>query len=211
MEKYTKNYTNFLNEAYVSKEKMKQVQTELKAAFPEFKFSIRKENYSCIDVDILSGPIKLTDKENGYQQVHHIGRDDFEDKPEVREFLTKVLEIINKGNYDKSDIMTDYFDVGFYVRLSIGRWDKPYEISDKRVGKKPKSIKEEPIELPKEEPKQIEEEPIELSKEEQPIPEEEPIQGKFFYPKNALTKNIEKPKSRWTSNSTYVKGYNEFR
>lgn len=154
MEKYIRNYINFLNEAYVSKEKMKQVQTELKAAFPEFKFSIRKENYSCIDVDILSGPIKLTDKENGYEQVNHVSPDSFEDKPEVYEFLSKVLDIINKGNYDKSDIMTDYFDVGFYVRLSIGRWDKPYEISDKKI-KKLKPVKEPKIELPKEEPEPI--------------------------------------------------------
>ena len=208
MEKYTKNYTDFLNEAYVSKEKMKQVQTELKAAFPEFKFSIRKENYSSVDVHILSGPIKLTDSEKGYEQVNHYYiKDHFKDNPEAAKFLEEVMEIINKGNHNRSDIMTDYFDVGFYVNLAIGQWDKPYEISDKRVGKKPKPVKEPKIEIPKEEPKPPVKEPkIEIPKE-----EPEPIQGKFFYPKNTLTKNIQEPKSHWTSNSTYVKGYDEFR
>jgi hypothetical protein len=29
--------------------------------------------------------------------------------------------------YDKSDAMVDYFDTGYYLHLSIGTWDKPYE------------------------------------------------------------------------------------
>jgi hypothetical protein len=31
---------------------------------------------------------------------------------------------MNIGNYDKSDIMTDYFNV------NIGKWNKKYEIID---------------------------------------------------------------------------------
>lgn len=42
------------------------------------------------------------------------------------EALTELLEVLNTGNYDKSDIMTDYFDVGFYVDVNIGQWNKPY-------------------------------------------------------------------------------------
>ena len=45
-----------------------------------------------------------------------------------RDFLKGLLARMNKGNHDNSDIMTDYFDVGWYVEVNIGDWDKPYEV-----------------------------------------------------------------------------------
>ena len=41
-------------------------------------------------------------------------------------FLSEVIPAMNEGNHDNSDIMTDYFDVGWYISVNIGRWDKPY-------------------------------------------------------------------------------------
>ena len=31
---------------------------------------------------------------------------------------------MNVGNHDNSDPMTDYFDVGWYISVNLGRWDK---------------------------------------------------------------------------------------
>ena len=45
------------------------------------------------------------------------------------EYLRKAHEIMNQGNHDRSDIQTDYFDVGWYVDVKIGRWNKPYKLS----------------------------------------------------------------------------------
>lgn len=45
------------------------------------------------------------------------------------ECLTECMAILNASNWDKSDIMTDYFDVGWYVSINIGRWDKPYTLT----------------------------------------------------------------------------------
>lgn len=44
------------------------------------------------------------------------------------EFLREVVAEMNKGNHNRSDIMTDYFDVGWYVDVNIGQWDKPYKV-----------------------------------------------------------------------------------
>ena len=33
------------------------------------------------------------------------------------------------GNHNNSDISTDYFDVGWYIDINIGKWDKPYEVT----------------------------------------------------------------------------------
>lgn len=43
-------------------------------------------------------------------------------------FLKEIIDAMNVGNHDNSDIMTDYFDVGWYINVNIGKWDKLYEI-----------------------------------------------------------------------------------
>jgi hypothetical protein len=32
------------------------------------------------------------------------------------------------SNHDNSDIMTDYFDVGWYLNINVGGWNKPYTV-----------------------------------------------------------------------------------
>ena len=46
----------------------------------------------------------------------------------AKKFLSEVLMAMNAGNHDNSDIQTDYFDVGWYVDVNIGQWNKPYEV-----------------------------------------------------------------------------------
>lgn len=43
-------------------------------------------------------------------------------------FLREVIPAMNRGNHDNSDPQTDYFDVGWYVDVNIGKWDKPYTL-----------------------------------------------------------------------------------
>ena len=43
-------------------------------------------------------------------------------------FLKEVLTAMNGGNHNNSDIQTDYFDVGWYVDVNIGSWNKPYTL-----------------------------------------------------------------------------------
>jgi hypothetical protein len=52
-------------------------------------------------------------------------RDHFSDKV-IRKFLEEILRALNDGNHDNSDIQTDYFDVGWYVHVNVGKWNKPY-------------------------------------------------------------------------------------
>lgn len=47
------------------------------------------------------------------------------------EILTKIYEIVNAGNHNRSDAMSDYFDVGFDVDFSIGKYDKPFVFNKK--------------------------------------------------------------------------------
>lgn len=44
-------------------------------------------------------------------------------------FLKEVLPVMNTGNHNNSDIQSDYFDVGWYVDVNIGKWDKAYVVA----------------------------------------------------------------------------------
>ena len=127
--------------AYITAEQTRAIKKALTKDFPEFKFSVRNSNHTSVRVVILSGPVRfdLTEEakrrrpdygsgypeEPKYQQLNHYHLDSYENS----ELLKGMVEIINWGNYDNSDPMTDYFDVGFYVTLTMGEWDKPYVVT----------------------------------------------------------------------------------
>jgi len=46
-----------------------------------------------------------------------------------KSFIVRLLELMNIGNHDNSDIQTDYFDVGWYKDINIGSWKTPYQVS----------------------------------------------------------------------------------
>lgn len=137
--------------AYISTEQVAFKRQTLKEAFPGWKFSVRKDRHSAIRVTILSGPIdffadeartprnrtsssiiahidgpsaKLHDSVNQYYIKDHWAG-------EARDALLAINEIVNDGNYDNSDIQSDYFDVGFYVTIEIGSWEKSYVCTTK--------------------------------------------------------------------------------
>jgi hypothetical protein len=51
-------------------------------------------------------------------------QDHFDGK--AKKFLSEALRVLNTGNHDNSDSQTDYFDVGWYVDVKVGKWNKPY-------------------------------------------------------------------------------------
>lgn len=41
-------------------------------------------------------------------------------------FITEIVNVMNNGNHNNSRIEVDYFDVGWYIDINIGKWNKPY-------------------------------------------------------------------------------------
>lgn len=74
--------------------------------------------------DTLLGPARLA--ENYIDVNPYWYRDHFEGR--ALQFLSEVFAVMNDGNHDRSDIQTDYFDVGWFVDVNIGRWDRPYAL-----------------------------------------------------------------------------------
>lgn len=115
---------------YISTEEVKAKRAEIRAAFPDYKFSITCQHHSSISVKILSGPLALTTNERGNEQVNHFYiADHYADRPEVAKLLQAVQDIASRGKrelvYD-----SDYGSVPtFYTHLEIGKWDRPYEVT----------------------------------------------------------------------------------
>lgn len=120
--------------AYITSNSVKEIRNNIKNLYPAkngWKFSITRENYSCVKCEILAAPIELridTTKEN--EGVNNFWLESrYEGKNETAtEILKNINEILNLNNFDNSDAMTDYFHVGHYVTISIGAWNKPFQL-----------------------------------------------------------------------------------
>ena len=126
--------------AYMSQEKKAKIAPAVKAICKRYgvKASLAVRNHSTLVLNIKSGKIdfindygstpearadaeKFGIQVNPYHYKSHFGG-------EAYHFLSEVIPAMNDGNHDRSDIQTDYFDVGWYIDVNIGRWNKKYEL-----------------------------------------------------------------------------------
>jgi hypothetical protein len=134
--------------AYMSQEKKAKIAPVVKSICAKYgiKGSLKVRNHSTLCLTIKQGPIDFIGNSNrvcgndhyqvsrgfrpntqGYSDVNPYWFRDHYDG-EALDFLSEVLTAMNAGNHDRSDIQTDYFDVGWYVDVNIGRWDQPYAL-----------------------------------------------------------------------------------
>ena len=132
--------------AYMSQERKAQIAPAVKAILKRYgvKGTLSTDRYS-ISLNIKSGPMdfignynetverqpggfRLGSPAEKYIQINNYWfRDHFSDKV-IKKFLEEVLRAMNTGNHDNSNIQTDYFDVGWYVHVNVGKWNKPYTV-----------------------------------------------------------------------------------
>jgi hypothetical protein len=138
--------------AYMSQEKKAKIAPVVKSILKKYgvKGSLAVRHHSNLVLNIKSGPIDFvenyikTDLDKVYankmsqDQISYIRKNQSIDvnpywykehfSGKALSFLKEVFTAMNEGNHDNSDIMTDYFDVGWYVDVNIGKWNKPYEV-----------------------------------------------------------------------------------
>ena len=131
--------------AYVNQERKAELAPSIKAVFKKYgvKGSIAVRNYMTLVVNIKSGPIdffgNFNDMAKDRNWQYPFPRQEAKDSIDVnpywyhehfdgvaRNFLSELITAMNVGNHDNSDIQTDYFDVGWYIDVNIGKWNKPY-------------------------------------------------------------------------------------
>ena len=126
--------------AYMSQERKKRIAKLLKDVVKPYnlKYTLSVINKSTLKMTITSGDVDFFgDSENKdavkadyllinpyWFRCHFHG--------ESVEVIGKILSAMNDGNHDRSDIMTDYFDVGWYVEIVVGRHNEPYKLTGKK-------------------------------------------------------------------------------
>ena len=115
--------------AYMNQERKAELAPAIKAVLKKYnmKGTIAVRNHSTLVVNVKAGPIQFDNYSHGegyiqvnpyYVEEHHSGVSG--------EFLTELKEAMMEGNFDKSDLMSDYHHVGWYISINIGSWNKPY-------------------------------------------------------------------------------------
>ena len=130
--------------AYIDQVKKQKIAAALKLVVPSgWKYSLAVRNHLTISMTIIAAPVDLIAEANRVSAERAAQRGDQphqirthvqlnERHPEsfadgaLLETFRKISAALNTDNHDRSDIMTDYFDVGHYVDLQIGRWDRPF-------------------------------------------------------------------------------------
>lgn len=139
--------------AYMNQEKKAKIAPVVKAICKKYgvKASMAVRNHSTLVLNIKAGPIDFvenfikTDLAKPYaapplspDQIAYLRknqcldvnpywyRDHFSGK--AKQFLGEVLHAMNEGNHDRSNAQIDYFDVGWYVDVNVGAWNKPYTV-----------------------------------------------------------------------------------
>ena len=121
--------------AYVSQDLNAKLAPKIKAVLAKYgvKGSLAVRNHSTLVLNIKSGKIDFIGNfnsvnKNGSRFTPADGSIDvnpywyhehFSGKAKL--FLAEILAAMNSGNHNNSDIQTDYFDVGWYVDVNIGK------------------------------------------------------------------------------------------
>lgn len=72
---------------------------------------------------------KKTTTEKRYEQINqYYVSENFYLTEQAKKVIKKALSIINSYNFDDSDGQIDYFHTNFYLNMSIGKWDKPFQL-----------------------------------------------------------------------------------
>jgi hypothetical protein len=110
--------------AYMSQERKASLAPGIKAVLKKYgmKGTLSVDNHRGLCVTLKSGKIDFgvdNLQVNPYWiRTHWQGV--------AADFLEDLKNAMSKGNWNNSDIQTDYFDVGWYVYINIGKWNKPY-------------------------------------------------------------------------------------
>lgn len=112
--------------AYMSQEKKSKIAPVVKAILKKYKMkgTLAVRNHSTLVLNITSGPIVFAKDSQPIDVNPYWFHEHYEGKALL--FLKEIFAAMNAGNHDKSESQYDYFDVGWYVRVNIGQWNKPY-------------------------------------------------------------------------------------
>jgi hypothetical protein len=130
--------------AYMNQEMKSKIAVELKKVVPAgWKYSLAVRNHSTLVFTLRQAPVDILGniraaieaKQDSYgSKSVEVGTSwtvnpyyiETQFSGDVLATMLKISEALNNGNWDKSDVQSDYFNVGWYVDISIGSWNDPF-------------------------------------------------------------------------------------
>ena len=130
--------------AFMNQDKKAVIAAQLKAVMPAgWKYSLRVSDHSTLRLLIASAPVDLLNARpddaeiragyrintSGNYRGINLCHLDAEFSGDLLDTFEAICAAMNLGNHDNSDAQRDYFDVGHYINISIGAWDKPFKVA----------------------------------------------------------------------------------
>ena len=118
--------------AYMNQEHKHQLAPKIKEILKKngVKGSLSVRNRSALVLNIKSGKIDFIKDQIDQRDRVYIQVNPYHFKTQFsgnsKAFLTEIFDAMNTDNFDKSDLQSDYFNVGWYSEVNIGNYDKPY-------------------------------------------------------------------------------------
>lgn len=129
--------------AYMDQKRKAEIKAGLVKVMPkDWRWSLGVEHHSTIVLTIWEAPVDLIAERNseyatdGYADVNPYHVDTQFKSAKLVATFKAILAVMNAGNHNNSDMMTDYFDVGWYVAIRIGRWNKKFQFVPKTEAQK---------------------------------------------------------------------------
>lgn len=125
--------------AYFNQEKKAIVKPLIDAVLKKYsvKGSIAVHDHSSLVVTLRSGDLNLMAAYNAvyssnqtYAQINHYHFSELAREwnyHRIADFIDDLVCAMRGADwYNKTDIMTDYFDTAYYIHINVGQYNKPY-------------------------------------------------------------------------------------
>lgn len=119
--------------AYINQEMKKNIAAKIAPILRKhgLKGSLSIRNHMSLVLTIKSGVIDFGSKTMDINKHHYAIH--LNGNTAAIAAIRELFDAMNEGNWDRSDITTDYFDVGFYTEITVGKWDKDYVCSGETI------------------------------------------------------------------------------
>lgn len=136
--------------AWMNQERKAKLAPAIKAVCTKYgiKASLSVRHHSSLVITVKQGKLDFIGNYNAETLARdpvgdrrlHLAKDYIDVNPywfhehftgRCKDFFTELYAAA-KGTewYDRSDAMTDYFDTAYYIDVNVGRWDKPYALTN---------------------------------------------------------------------------------
>lgn len=130
--------------SFISQDEKKIVASQVKPVLAKFglKGTLSIQHHAKLTLTISSGKIDFIANYNAGTKINdrYLPKTDYIDVNEYHykntfsgeavDAITQLYTAMRTADWrDESDIMTDYFDISYYVNINIGTYDKSYKVT----------------------------------------------------------------------------------